>query len=311
MLCFSKEHGGYLSAEDLSEYSATWVEPISLRYKGYEVWEIPPNGQGITALMSLGMLANDSFKHHGDIEDIHRGVEAIKLAFADTMAFLGDPEAMSCSSADLLNQDYLRQRRQLIGGSAREAVPGTLPHGGTVYLAAADSSGLMVSFIQSNYMGFGSGLVVPNFGISLNNRGHCFTLEEGHPNRLEGRKRPYHTIIPGFLTRNEKPIGPFGIMGGFMQPQAHLQIIINFIDYGLNPQAALDAPRWQWLSGKKVILEPEFQPSLITALRRRGHEASLETDYGHFGRGQIISVNEHGVFTAGTEKRCDGHIAAW
>ncbi len=308
---FSKNTGGYLTTEDVAEYRARWVEPISMEYRGHEIWEIPPNGQGITALMALGILGGDSLKAPGSPDDTHRGIEAIKLAFADSMTYVSDPREMSRSSADLLNRDYLESRRALIGEHALEPAPGIPPKGGTVYLATADKNGMMVSFIQSNYMGFGSGLVIPGTGISLQNRGHNFTLEEGHENRLEGRKYPFHTIIPGFITRGNKAVGPFGVMGGFMQPQGHLQVIQNMLDYGLNPQAALDAPRWQWMKNRQVMLEPDFHPSLASELGRRGHEVSIEGNYGHFGRGQIILRGENGVYTAGTEKRCDGYIAAY
>jgi gamma-glutamyltranspeptidase/glutathione hydrolase len=195
LLAFSGESGGHLSADDLAEYRASWVEPISIAYKGYEIWEIPPNGQGITALMALGMLAGDGLSAPGDPGDVHRGIEAIKLAFADTQTYVTDPAAMSRGSADLLDAGYLASRRELIGEGALDPVPGTPPKGGTVYLATADSSGMMVSFIQSNYMGFGSGLVVPGTGISLQNRGHNFTLEEGHETAWPGASGP---TIPSF-----------------------------------------------------------------------------------------------------------------
>jgi gamma-glutamyltranspeptidase/glutathione hydrolase len=311
LLAFSRETGGYFSAEDLAQYQPEWVDPISIDYKGYKIWEIPPNGQGITALMALGMLSQDDLAAPDFPADIHLGIEAIKLAFADTQTYVSDPAWMSRSAADLLDRNYLRSRRDLIGSEALDPSPGTPPRGGTVYLATADANGMMVSFIQSNYMGFGSGLVVPGTGISLQNRGHNFTLEVGHENRMEGRKRPYHTIIPGFLTQGERALGPFGVMGGFMQPQGHLQVVQNLIDYHLNPQAALDAPRWQWLEGRRVILEADFHPSLAAELGRRGHRVAIETNYGHFGRGQIILRGENGVFCAGTEKRCDGYIAAY
>lgn len=311
LLTFSRQSGGYMSGEDLGEYTPSWVDPISMSYKGYDIWEIPPNGQGITALMALGMLNGDTLSAHGVPADMHRGIEAIKLAFSDTTRYVTDPGYMAHTAANLLDPEYLGARRAIIGESAGDPAPGTPPQGGTVYLSAADSSGMMVSFIQSNYMGFGSGLVVPGYGIALQNRGHNFTLEEGHPNRLEGRKRPFHTIIPGFLTRNGRALGPFGVMGGFMQPQGHLQVVQNLIDYGLNPQAALDAPRWQWMQERRVMLEAGFGQESCNALRRLGHDAVLESDSGHFGRGQMILREKDGGFIGATEKRCDGFIASW
>jgi gamma-glutamyltranspeptidase/glutathione hydrolase len=169
----------------------------------------------------------------------------------------------------------------------------------------------MVSYIQSNYMGFGSGLVVPDTGIALHNRGNNFSLEEGHVNCIAPGKKPYHTIIPGFLTKDGKAIGPFGVMGGFMQPQGHLQIIVNMINFHLNPQDALDAPRWQWVKGKTVHVEPGFPVNIAQALSRKGHDVVYETDSINFGRGQIIWRKEDGVLIGGTEPRTDGHIAAW
>ncbi|MED5012660.1 gamma-glutamyltransferase, partial [Geobacillus stearothermophilus] len=190
--------------------------------------------------------------------------------------------------------------------------PGTPPKGGTVYLAAADGEGNMVSYIQSNYMGFGSGLVVPGTGIALHNRGHNFVFDERHPNGLAPRKKPYHTIIPGFLTKGGAPVGPFGVMGGFMQPQGHLQVIMNTIDFDLNPQAALDAPRWQWMEEKTVLVEPHFPRHIAEALARKGHDIRFALDGGPFGRGQIIWRDpDTGVLAAGTEPHTDGAVAAW
>ena len=311
LLDYSRRTGGYLEEEDLALYRPEWVDPVSVRYKGLDVWEIPPNGQGITALMALGMLAGDDFRCFEDPDDLHRMIESVKLAFADTRAYVADPASMNLRPRDLLDSGYLKTRRASIGETAGDPGPGRPPSGGTVYLAAADRNGMMVSFIQSNYMGFGSGLVVPGWGISLQNRGYNFTLEEGHPNRLEARKRPFHTIIPGFLTRDGRPLGPFGVMGGFMQPQGHLQVVVNLADYNMNPQAALDAPRWQWTAGRRVVFEPEFNPATIGVLSARGHLAAIEADPTSFGRGQTILRDSSGVYIAGTEKRCDGYAAVY
>ncbi len=190
--------------------------------------------------------------------------------------------------------------------------PFELPKGGTVYLATADGEGNMVSFIQSNYMGFGSGIVVPGTGIALQNRGHDFSLDEHHPNVLKSGKKTYHTIIPGFLSKDGEAVGPFGVMGGYMQPQGHFQVVSNTIDFHLNPQMALDAPRWQWLEGKKILVEPNFPNHLAQALVRKGHEIQIAVDSGSFGRGQIIWRDpKSGVLMGGTESRTDGSIAAW
>lgn len=199
-----------------------------------------------------------------------------------------------------------------MGDTAIQPEPGIPPQGGTVYLAAADGQGNMVSYIQSNYMGFGSGLVVPGTGIALQNRGHNFSLDPSHDNALAPGKRTYHTIIPGFMTKDHRPVGPFGVMGGFMQPQGHLQVVMNTIDFGLNPQAALDAPRWQWTEGKTILVEPNFPQAIAAQLSRRGHDIRVALDSGSFGRGQIIWRDpETGVLSGGTEGRTDGHIACW
>lgn len=308
---FAQQTGGYLRKADLEAYRPQWVEPIRVNYRGYDVWEIPPNGQGIVALMALNILKGFDFTARDTAETYHRQIEAIKLAFADAKAHLADPSAMKVSVADLLSDGYAEERRRLIGDRALEPVAGQPPQGGTVYLATADGEGNMVSFIQSNYMGFGSGLVVPNTGIALHNRGHNFTLEPGHPNRLEPGKRPYHTIIPGFLTRGDAPVGPFGVMGGFMQPQGHLQVVMNTVDFHLNPQAALDAPRFQWLQSKAVELEHATAEQIGLTLAQMGHDVRWAMGSAGFGRGQIIFRRENGVLVGGTEPRADGQIAAW
>ena len=306
LLTYSQDTGGFFESSDLTEYVPQWVEPISTDYRGAEVLEIPPNGQGITALMALGIRSQDRIQGGwGNPEDVHFDIEALKLAFVDSFAQVADPGSMVVNSYDLLNPEYLEQRRQLLGPEALDPRPGNPPKGGTVYLSAADSQGNMVSFIQSNYMGFGSGLVVPGYGISLQNRGHNFSLQVGHPNQLAGRKRPYHTIIPGFLTEQGKPLAAFGVMGGFMQPQGHMQVVKNLVDYELHPQAALDAPRWQWLKGKEVTFEQSFPNHVIMDLKRRGHQVSVQPDSASFGRGQIILKDPRGVYSFGSESRCD------
>ena len=229
----------------------------------------------------------------------------MKLGFSDTLAYAADPARADVPTRGLLDKGYAAERRALIGDAALEPSAGQPPRGGTVYLCTADSDGMMVSFIQSNYAGFGSGIVVPGTGIALQNRGANFTLDAAHPNHLEPGKRPYHTIIPGFLTRGDEAIGPFGVMGGFMQPQGHLQVVVNTVDYGMNPQAALDAPRWQWLEGKRIEIEPEFDPQVAADLERRGHSVTVQPEAGSFGRGQII-WRDGDALIAATEARTDG-----
>lgn len=309
---FIEKHDGFLSLEDLAAYKVEWVQPISIPYRGYNVWEIPPNGQGIVALMALNIIKGFDFTEKDSVESYHKQIEAMKLAFTDGKAFITDPTEMHLSVEELLSDSYGEIRRALIGETALEPMPYKQPVGGTVYLAAADGEGQMISFIQSNYMGFGSGIVVPETGIALQNRGHDFSLDEHHPNVLKPGKKTYHTIIPGFLTKGDHAVGPFGVMGGYMQPQGHFQVIMNSIDFHLNPQAALDAPRWQWVEGKKVMLEPHFPNYLAQALARKGHDIQLAVDSGSFGRGQIIWRDpQSNVLMGGTESRTDGAIAAW
>ncbi|EXJ23532.1 Gamma-glutamyltranspeptidase [Alkalibacterium sp. AK22] len=308
---FSRTYGGTLRLKDLKQYKPEWVEPISIDYKGFKVWEMPPNGQGIVALMALNTLKQLPNTPRGMPETVHKQIEAIKQAFADGNLVIADSRDMRVSKKDLLSEEYAKARADEMGQEAALAEPGIRDASGTVYLAAADSDGNMISYIQSNYMGFGSGIVIPEYGVSLNNRAVGFSLEEGHANVLAPGKRPFNTIIPGFLTQNDQPVGPFGVMGGHMQPQGHLQVIQGMIDYQQNPQDALDAPRWQWVSGRKVLVEPSMPVSIIEELRRRGHEVSVELDKGQFGRGQVIVKRENGVYVGGTEPRTDGSIAVW
>lgn len=304
---FAQKTGGFISQGDLAAHSSSWVEPISTSYKGFEVWEIPPNGQGVAALTALNILEGFDLNHHprDSVQGLHLQLEAMKLGFADTLAHVADPLHMRVSTAGLLDKAYAAQRRALISETALEPAAGSPPRGGTVYLCTADQDGMMVSFIQSNYAGFGSGIVVPGTGIALQNRGANFSLDVTHPNCLEPSKRPFHTIIPGFLTKKGAAVGPFGVMGGFMQPQGHLQVVVNTVDYHLNPQAALDAPRWQWLEGKKIELEPEFPPEIARGLAARGHQVSVQRYAGSFGRGQMI-WRDGDALIAATESRADG-----
>jgi gamma-glutamyltranspeptidase/glutathione hydrolase len=303
--------GGHVSLDDLGNFSPEWVEPLGMPYRDYTVWEIPPNGQGIAALSALGVMAGLEPGHRDDPDAIHRQIEAMKLGFADAHRHVADPRFCDIPLSALLDPAYLEARRCLIGTVAEDRQAGMPLPGGTVYLCTADAEGTMVSYIQSNYMGFGSGIVVPRTGIALNNRGHCFSLQPGHPNMLEPGKRPYNTIIPGFITKDGQAIGPFGVMGGFMQPQGHLQLVMNAIDYRLNPQQALDAPRWQWIKGNEVLLEPGYAPSIAASLGRMGHQINYGMEPGSFGRGQIIWRSAAGSLIGATEPRADGCAAAW
>lgn len=309
---FSRQYNGYIRAQDLADFRPEWVEPINVKYRGYDIWEIPPNGQGLVALMALNILRGFDFDSRDNDLCFHRQIEAMKLAFADGQKYITDSREMSVPVTQLLSEQYASMRRSRIGSSAIQPEPGAPQKGGTVYLAAADGEGNMVSYIQSNYMGFGSGLVVPGTGIALQNRGHNFSMDPRHDNALAPGKRTYHTIIPGFMSKDSHPVGPFGVMGGFMQPQGHLQVVMNCIDFGLNPQAALDAPRWQWLQDKSVLVEHNFPQAIAAQLSRRGHNIQVALDSGSFGRGQIIWRDpKTGVLSGGTEPRADGHIACW
>lgn len=309
---FAQVTGGWLRKADLAGFSPEWVEPISVSFRGFDVWEIPPNGHGIAALMALKIL--EGLKRPGERETeetYHLQIEAMKLAFADVRTFVADPRFMTCRTEDLLSDAYLEKRRALIGHEALDPTPGHPERGGTVYLAAADGEGNMVSMIQSNYMGFGSGLVVPGTGIALHNRGANFSLDPASPNVLAPCKKPYHTIIPGFLTKAGEAVGPFGVMGAFMQPQGHVQVITNLVDFTMNPQEALDAPRWQWVSEKKVLLEQAVSSDIVRGLRERGHEVDVLEDSTSFGRGEMILRTASGSLAGATEPRTDGCVAVW
>jgi len=309
---FARETGGYITEADLAPHESTWVEPICAGYRGYDVWEIPPNGQGIAALIALNILDGlDVAKNPREsVESYHLQIEAMKLAFEDTRRYVADPMFADVPTRGLLDRDYAAQRRALIGDRAIDPTPGEPPKGGTVYLCTADADGMMVSYIQSNYLGFGSGIVVPGTGISLQNRGFGFSLQPGHPNIVAPGKRPFHTIIPAFLTREGEAVGPFGVMGADMQPQGHLQMVVNQVDYTMNPQASLDAPRWHWLRGREVSIEPSAGREIIEGLAARGHIMSLADTGSQFnanmGRGQIIRKLPEGGYMAGGEPRSDG-----
>lgn len=307
----SRAGGGFLRASDLAAFQPEWVSPVSIPYGGHEVWELPPNGQGLVALMALRILSGWDLASLAPAASLHLQLEAIKLAFADGQAAITDPRAMAVAPAELLSGAYAEERRRAIGTTAGLPTPGNPPRGDTVYVATADSAGTMVSYIQSNYMGFGSGMVVPDTGISLQNRGHTFSLDPADANCLEPGKRTYHTLMPGFLTRGGVPVGPFGVMGGFMQPQGHVQVVVHTLNYGRNPQACLDAPRWQWLAGRQIALE-DFPEAVVADLRARGHDVTAPRDPASFGRGEIIWRDpESGVLAGASEPRTDGTVAAF
>lgn len=307
----SARDGGYFCREDLSSYQVKWTAPISVNYRGYDVWEIPPNGQGITALMALNILKESEFGQKECTESYHRQLEAMKMAFADAKKYITDADHMKVDYHHFLDPEYGRRRAAEITAEAHVPQFSDVPKSGTVYLCTADRFGNMVSYIQSNYMGFGSGIVLEGYGVALQNRGADFSLNEEDVNVLAPHKKSYHTIIPGFLTKDGKAVGPFGVMGGYMQPQGHVQTVMNFVDFGLNPQMALDAPRWQWLEGNKVIVEPGMKPEIVWDLKRRGHEISIAPDRLSFGRGEMIIRTPEGVLIGGTESRTDANIACW
>ncbi len=311
ILKYSMTTDGFLCAKDLAMVEPEWVEPLSVNYRGYDVWELPPNGQGITVLMALNILKGFEFVRRDDPETFHRQIEAIKLAFVDAARYVADPRFADVPVKAMLSDEYAAVRRALIGEQAILPEPGKPESSGTVYLCTADGEGNMVSFIQSNYKQFGSGIVIPGTGISLNCRAAGFSLDPDHPNVVEPGKRPYITIIPGFLTKDGAPVGPFGVMGGYMQPQGHVQVLMNMIDFGLNPQQAFDAPRWQWTGEKTVEFEPGFPPAAYQCLARMGHNVKCDLDSATFGRGEMILHTEQGTLVGATEPRADGCVAAW
>ena len=307
----SRRFGGLLRYEDLAAHKADWVEPISVNYRGYDVCEIPPNGQGIVALMTLNILKEFELTGRDSLQTVHRQLEAMKMAFADAFRYVTDPAHMEIDYHDLLQPSYGAMRAAEMTDRAQIWTHRLPPKSGTVYLCAADGEGNMVSFIQSNYNGFGSGIVVSGTGIALQNRGADFSLDPQAANCLKPGKRSYHTIIPGFLMQGGKPVGPFGVMGAYMQPQGHVQVVCNAVDFHLDPQQCLDAPRWQWLRNGRVILEPGFGEEFVQKLRETGHDASIEPNYNLFGRGQMIMRLENSVLCGGTEPRCDSNIACY
>lgn len=307
------QNGGGLSLQDLAVHEPLWVDPVSCSYRGCEIHQIPPNGQGLAVLQGLGVLDNfDLAALPVDSADsIHLQAEAMKLAYADVFCHLSDPESMRVDHRQLLDTAYLKKRAQQIDrGKVCTPVTGIEPEPGTVYLTTADASGMMVSFIQSNYMGFGSGIVVPGTGISLHNRGCGFTLEPGHPNQVGGSKRPFHTIIPGFVTRDDEPVMSFGVMGAHMQAQGQVQMVTRVLDYLQNPQAASDAPRWHVSPGGELALENGVDGSVIEELARRGHRLTTDDPQHLFGGAQLILKVED-RYVGGSDHRKDGMAAGF
>ncbi|MAT98721.1 MAG: gamma-glutamyltransferase [Anaerolineaceae bacterium] len=309
--------GGVLTQDDLAAYQAEWVDPISVKYRdGFVFHEIPPNGQGLTALLALNIAKQFDLPAlgYGTADYYHGLIEAIKLAFADAHAYIADPRQTNVPIEALLSDSYTRSRHDLIQPeSALQPTPGTPQiHGDTVYLTVADGNGNMVSWIQSLYMGFGSGITAGDTGVQLQNRGANFSLEAGHPNEAAPGKRPYHTIIPGFITKNGQAWSSFGVMGGFMQPQGHLQVGVNMVDFGMDPQTALDAPRFNWLENKQVALETAVADNIRHNLEQRGHELWEKGKPLHYGGGQVIVRDpESGVLIGGSEPRNDGTAVGW
>ena len=311
---WARETGGDITVADMAAHTLDWVEPIGMDYRGYTLHEIPPNGQGIAALIALGILENfDVASLPIDSPDcMHLKIEAMKLAFADINEYVSDISTMRVTPAQMLDKAYLKERAKLIDmKKAANPSYGTPSKGGTVYLTAADESGMMVSYIQSNYSGFGSGVVVPGTGISLQNRGTGFSLKPGHANIVAPNKRPFHTIIPGFLTKGGQPLMSFGVMGGSMQAQGHMQVVSRMVDYHQNPQAASDAPRWRIDSGLRVGIEHGVPAETIAALTARGHDMPQADRWStEFGRAQLIYKMDDGYFAA-SERRTDGQAVGF
>lgn len=313
MAADSAAHGGAMTLADLEAHRADWVDTITCDYRGYTMHEIPPNGQGVIALIALGILQNFDMNRLAvdSAESVHLQIEACKLAFADALAYVADIDAMPFAPDLLLDQDYLARRAALIDRERAQTFgAGRPPTGGTVYLTAADASGMMASMIQSNYDGFGSGVVVAGTGISLNDRGAGFVATPGHPNQVGPRKRPRHSILPAFVTKGGLPVMSFGVMGGPVQPQGHTQMMVRIADHGQNPQAACDGPRFRWVEGLKVSVEDGFAPATVEGLRRRGHDLVGVGDYAAFGSCQAIWRLDDG-YLAASDPRRDGQATGF
>ncbi len=311
--------GGVMTVDDLKAHRSTFPEPISVDYKGTEVVEIPPNGQGITALIALNILEEYDWDgvDHSSVSHLHTLIEAMRLAFADARWYVADPDVVHVPIDELISKEYAAERRKLIDPSGASVDIGRgSPFAGsdTVYFCTVDGDGNACSFINSNYTGFGTGLIPGGCGFTLQNRGSNFVLEEGHPNRLEPGKRPYHTIIPGMMLRDGLLHGPFGVMGGFMQPQGHVQVVVNMVDYGMDPQEALNAPRFRIFEGAIVYLEEGIPVETMGGISRMGQDVKPASGFTRMvmGKGQIIIRDpETGVLCGGSEPRADGQAVGW
>ena len=322
---FMAEQGGFLDKDDLNSHKSTWIEPVSSSYRGYDIWELPPNGQGIAALQILNIMEGYDVKKmgFGSAEYIHHFVEAKKIAFADRAKYYADPDFNEIPTEYLISKNYAKKRRLEINPkvSSETVNPANLENGDTIYLTVADSEGNMVSLIQSNYRGMGSGMIPTGLGFMLQDRGELFSLDKDHFNVYEPRKRPFHTIIPAFITKEGKPLVSFGLMGGAMQPQGHAQIVINLIDFEMNLQEAGDAPRirhssddqptgGKMLDGGTIYLETGFDYESIRELLKIGHKVGF--DLGSFGGYQAIKINnESKVYYGASESRKDGNAAGY
>jgi gamma-glutamyltranspeptidase/glutathione hydrolase len=315
---FSDANDGKLKVRDLANWRPEWVEPIAQNYRGHTLHEIPPSGQGIAALIALGILENFDLGSLpvDSVASRHLQIEAMKLAFADVYRYVAEPSSMAVTPGQMLDGAYLASRARLIDlNKAQDFKAGNPVKGGTIYLTAADESGMMVSFIQSNFMGFGSGCVEPEFGVSLQNRGHGFSLQADSPNVVAPGKRPFHTIIPGFLTKDGQPVMSFGVMGANMQPQGHVQTLVRMLDYRQNPQAACDAPRWRFNQGLEINVEATTDPRTVEGLAALGHQMEVIDDpYQDFGAGQFIwRAGDPSVegYVAASDSRRDGLAAGY
>jgi gamma-glutamyltranspeptidase/glutathione hydrolase len=322
---FIQEQGGFLSTKDFAAHTSEWVEPVSTNYRGYDVWELPPNGQGIAALQILNILEQYDIASmgFGSPEYVHLFTEAKKLAYEDRAKYYADPDFNEIPVEELISKEYAQKRNELINPdrAARRVASGKLETGSTIYLTVADAEGNMISLIQSNFRGMGSGMVPPDLGFMLQDRGELFSLEEGHYNVYEPHKRPFHTIIPAFVTKDGKPYMSFGVMGGAMQPQGHVQILVNMIDFGMGLQEAGDAPRMQhkgssqptgeeMTDGGKLVLESGFDYETIRALMKKGHQVGY--DLGSYGGYQAILFDaKEGVYYGASESRKDGQAAGF
>ncbi len=315
---FVQSMGGWLSAVDMTAHKSSWVDPISSTYRGFDCWQCPPPSQGVNALIALNIAEGFGLGEMGfqTADTYHALIESMRLAFADSLHYVTDPDSMPVSPEDLLSKDYASERRSLI--SSERALPlvahGSPPaHHNTVYVSAVDGEGNACSLINSVFMSFGSALVVPGTGIALHNRGASFSLDPEHPNRLEPNKLPYHTLIPGMVTRNGELVASYGVMGAMQQAQGHLQTLVNMVDFGLEPQQALDAPRFSVRLGEGIAIENTVDSAIVRDLANRGHRMLVSPPHGIvFGSGQVITRNsETGVITGGSEPRADGFAMGW